>query len=352
MSEKAITRKLLTDHYKKYPELQLQDIFKYIYQSSFGCEHMVPSLDAVTDYMRKEYENAVFASEMYDKLDAAFSRVHFSVLGQGLSIDTFAQLFYLSAKKETNGKTQLENKLSIVRELISEEILPFSLSDFEKETAQWKEENYPAVHHSDVFRNVYSPSYRVIADEFVFFLPLFIKLDKMLSCGSVVLAIDGKCGGGKTTLGKILERVYDCTVLHMDDFFLRPEQRTPERFAEVGGNFDRERFLSEVLIPLSQNKPIDYRRFDCSSFELKGPERIYPEKLTVIEGTYSMHPGLSDYYDLSVFLDITEEKQKKRIEKRNSPEMAVRFFNEWIPKENEYFREMNVKNRCSMAFDI
>lgn len=352
MSTNEVTRNLLAEHYKKYPELQLQDIFKYIYQSSFGCEHMVPSLDAVTDYMRKEYENAVFSSELYDKLDGEYTRVHFSVLQQGLSINTFAKLFYLSAKKEANGEKELENKLSAVRELISENILKVSLSDFENQAAQWKENGYPAVHHSDVFRKVYSPAYRIIADEFVFFMPLFVQLDKMLSCGCVVLAIDGKCGGGKSTLGKMLERVYDCTVLHMDDFFLRPEQRTPGRFAEVGGNVDRERFLSEVLIPLSQNKPIDYRRFDCSSFEIRESERIYPKKLTVIEGTYSMHPCLSAYYDLSVFIDISEEKQKNRIEKRNSPEMAVRFFNEWIPKENEYFREMNVKNRCSMAFDI
>ena len=48
MSTNEVTRNLLAEHYKKYPELQLQDIFKYIYQSSFGCEHMVPSLDALS----------------------------------------------------------------------------------------------------------------------------------------------------------------------------------------------------------------------------------------------------------------------------------------------------------------
>lgn len=36
-----------------------------------------------------------------------------------------------------------------------------------------------------------------------------------------------------------------------DDFFLRPEQRTPERLAEPGGNLDRERMKSEVIDRLS-----------------------------------------------------------------------------------------------------
>ena len=54
----------------------------------------------------------------------------------------------------------------------------------------------------------------------------------------VVVAIDGKCTSGKTTFASELAAVYDCNVFHMDDFFLRRSQRTPERFAEVGGNVD------------------------------------------------------------------------------------------------------------------
>lgn len=354
MSTRESTRSLLIKHFNQYPQLQLQDIFKYLYQSTFGCEHMVTSLSDIVGYIQKEYENAVFLQDSaVEKLDGEYSRVHLSVLNQGLNAQTLAKLFYLSAKKEENGKAALESRLEVLKELVSEGILPFPADVFEKELAKWKENACQAVHHSDIFRDVYRPSYRVIANKFVEFLPLFIKLDEMLSKGTVILAVDGGCAGGKSTLGEMLKSIiYDCTVLHMDDFFLRPEQRTPERYAEVGGNVDRERFLQEVLIPLSEKQPIDYRRFDCSEFKILPPEKIYPAKLTVIEGTYSMHEYLSDYYDFSVFLDVSDELQKKRIEKRNSPEFAARFFNEWIPMEKEYFSKMNVKNRCSMTFDI
>ena len=46
----------------------------------------------------------------------------------------------------------------------------------------------------------------------------------------VIVAVDGGSASGKTTLGALLQSVYACPVFHMDDFFLRPEQRTPERF--------------------------------------------------------------------------------------------------------------------------
>ena len=54
----------------------------------------------------------------------------------------------------------------------------------------------------------------------------------------MLVAIDGMCGSGKTTLGQVLSKVYDCNLFHMDDFFLRPEQRTAERMAQDGGNVE------------------------------------------------------------------------------------------------------------------
>ena len=71
---------------------------------------------------------------------------------------------------------------------------------------------------------------------------LLSQLDKLLADGPIILAIDGGSASGKTTLSDSLANIYDCTVFHMDDFFLCPEQRTQERYAEPGGNVDRERF--------------------------------------------------------------------------------------------------------------
>lgn len=181
------------------------------------------------------------------------------------------------------------------------------------------------------------------------FLPLFAKIDAKLQNGRVILAIDGGSASGKTTISQSLKEIYDCTVFHMDDFFLRPEQRTPERLKEIGGNVDRERFLEEILIPLKADKPICYRPFDCSTLSLCPPITVEIKKLVVVEGAYSMHQDLEPFYDFSVFLSVSPEIQKKRIEKRNPPPLAQRFFNEWIPLENAYFEKTDIKNRCDLT---
>ena len=179
--------------------------------------------------------------------------------------------------------------------------------------------------------------------------PLLVRIDRLMAERErVLVAIDGGSASGKTTLGALLQSIYACPVFHMDDFFLRPEQRTPERYSEPGGNVDRERFLSEVLLPLREGKAVDYRRFDCKTFTIASPRRIEPGRLNIIEGAYAMHPDLAPYYDLTVFLAVSAEKQRERILKRNAPAHAKQFSDRWIPFEQRYFDALDVRNRCDL----
>ena len=349
------TRKLLTEHCQAYPKLQIQDIFKYLYQSAFGCEHLVASSDSVTESIRAELLSLETLSDEkphIDRLDGEYSRVHLSYLDCGLSAETLGKLFCASAKKEPNGLAALKSKLEAAKALAKEGFFSFSSAHFESELEKWSENGFPAVRHSSVFREEYKPAYRVISNKYVTFLPLFAKIDSLLEKGSATVAIEGGSASGKTTLGEMLSELYDCNIFHMDDFFLRPEQRTAERYAEVGGNIDRERFSEEVLTPLKEKRPVLYRRFDCSSMKILPAVEIPPKRLTVIEGAYSMHPELSGCYDLSAFLDISPVLQKERIKKRNTPELAERFFSEWIPLEQIYFSKTDIKNRCDLCIGI
>mgnify|MGYP003392100384 CR=1 FL=1 len=164
----------------------------------------------------------------------------------------------------------------------------------------------------------------------------------------IIIAIDGYCTSGKTTLAARLAEIYDCNVFHMDDFFLRPEQRTQERYAEIGGNVDYERFMEEVLIPLKAGNAFSYRPFDCSTFTLAEPVGVKPKKLNIIEGSYSHHPYFGDPYDLKVFLSVTPELQRERVLQRPAF-LHQRFFEEWIPMENRYFDQNQIAEKSDLV---
>lgn len=161
----------------------------------------------------------------------------------------------------------------------------------------------------------------------------------------VLVAIDGRCAAGKTTLAAQLQKELPCSVFHMDDFFLRPEQRTEERYREAGGNVDYERFLAEVLQPLRAGEPVAYRPFDCHLQRLREPVFVAPAPVAVIEGTYSCHPALRENYDLCLFLSVSPEEQRRRLLLRD-PAHADSFFEKWIPLEERYFSHLRIAAQC------
>lgn len=167
---------------------------------------------------------------------------------------------------------------------------------------------------------------------------------------NVIVAIDGRCGSGKTTLSAILAREFDCNVFHMDDFFLPPQMRTAERLAEPGGNVHYERFLDEVVAPLLEGRPVCFRPYICSNAGFGEMKCFEKKRLNVVEGSYSLHPSLRDAYDLKIFLTLDPLIQEMRILQRSGPLKLKDFKSLWIPMEEFYFRQLDVED-CDMVVD-
>lgn len=74
-------------------------------------------------------------------------------------------------------------------------------------------------------------------------------------------------------------------------------------------------------------------------------------ELIIVEGVYSCHPRFGNVYDFKIFLDIDEKEQRERILKRNGKEMLERFINEWIPKEELYFRTFGIQKNCELILE-
>ena len=67
-----------------------------------------------------------------------------------------------------------------------------------------------------------------------------------------------------------------------------------------------------------------------------------------MEGSYSCHPELWDFYDLHVFVDIAPQDQMKRILHRDGEAKAEKFRDKWIPLEEQYFEECHIREKCEI----
>ena len=48
------TASLLQSMLQRYPAATLQDVRKFLYQSAFGCEHLIGDVSAAEDYIAQE----------------------------------------------------------------------------------------------------------------------------------------------------------------------------------------------------------------------------------------------------------------------------------------------------------
>ena len=165
-----------------------------------------------------------------------------------------------------------------------------------------------------------------------------------------LMAIDGMCASGKSALAKRIAERYASRIFHMDDFFLTPQMRRPERLARPGGNIDVERFEAEVLQPLLRGDTVHYRKYDCKTDTFIPQPPIEPKPLGIVEGEYSLHPRIRHVFDFSVGLRVSPDVQLRRIAAREGEAQLSVFRTRWIPLEEKYFKEYAVRERCDHIF--
>lgn len=336
--------RLLTDHYAAFPKMEVQDAVKFLYQHFMGPGHLIRDEETALARLNAEWDalSPDASTPLSCPIGNGLHRLNLSACKAfRLSSKTVAKLFSLTAGKVTPDHDGLERSLDLLFSL------PFPRKAVEKYLTDYRAEGCPMVSHSQSFCRHYSPAYRIVSEQYINIIPAVLSIDRVMASQSrLLVAIDGPCASGKSTLGSALAEIYNCPLIHMDDFFLRPEQRTPQRLAQPGGNVDHERFSREVLTPLLAGASVRYRPFLCHSGQF-GPEVMVPASpMTVVEGCYCLRPDLRDAFDVRIWLEAPWETRRQRLLARDGADSLSRFEQQWIPLENNYFDHFHVAECC------
>ena len=158
----------------------------------------------------------------------------------------------------------------------------------------------------------------------------------------LVLALDGRCGSGKTTLADRLTRQFPASiVLHTDDFYLPPAQRVRGWEKTPCANMDLTRLRDEALRPAYAGQPVAYRAYSCREGAYLPPAQLPAQPLVILEGSYSHHPLLRPYETLRVFVTCTKAEQTRRLQAREGARYAD-FAARWVPLEEGYFAQYGI----------
>ncbi len=155
--------KVLHDHISRYPEMQIQDLYKLLHQAAMGSEHAVPDRQSVERWMTRELAEMGegIREPLIDPIshDGGIVRIHlrpYVVAGHDplMLLDAF-----IRTANEHRGDIQ------ILAQYWQDAVAMdhFSALEMDEFFQGLKNKNFPAIHHSAEYERLYRPAYRVVS---------------------------------------------------------------------------------------------------------------------------------------------------------------------------------------------
>ena len=154
---------ILLAHAARYPLMQPTDAVKLIYQNEFGGGHMIRDEEACLAYLRLEYAATEKdpAVPLQEDIGNGIVRINLAAVAQG-DLEALGLRFIRSAAAHQGSPDRFLEKLTLLEELTSQGAFAFDAAGLAAYLNAYARQGYPAVSHSEVYRQAYHPAYRVV----------------------------------------------------------------------------------------------------------------------------------------------------------------------------------------------
>ena len=161
---------LLSSHLERYPQMELEDIYKLLHQAAMGPEHAVADAAVARERLIAEAQQLGPgpSDPRVDPIspDGRLARVHLRpYLKGGGKIDDLAAAFIATAKSYPASLDKLTKFCGCLGDLAATGAIPFPREAIDHFFVDLAQRGYPAIRHSETYRSLYHPAYRVVALE-------------------------------------------------------------------------------------------------------------------------------------------------------------------------------------------
>lgn len=154
---------ILIAHAKRYPAMRPADAVKLIYQNEFGGGHMIRNEQACLNYLRTEYESTKKNPEvpLYEDIGNGIIRVNLASVRE-TDIKQLGMDFIRSAAAHKGEIRSFQEKLKVLCKVTENGCFCFGIDELQAYLVEYKAAGYPAVSHSQAYRDAYKPAYRIV----------------------------------------------------------------------------------------------------------------------------------------------------------------------------------------------
>lgn len=167
----AAFAEIVVAHLKRYPRMEIQDLYKLAYQAAMGAEHAASSLDFIQQRLMRELGGLTEGPKepLFDPIspDGRVLRVHLRPFIQSGGDPLKLSRVFLEGASAMQGTPHLLALfcLEVQQQADAGEIL-FKSNELEQYFADRQAGKYQPVHHSAIYRATYKPAYRVVLKEY------------------------------------------------------------------------------------------------------------------------------------------------------------------------------------------
>lgn len=155
-------------HLARYPEMEASDLYKLIYQANNGAAHYGIDKENILNYLLYECESLSNERnqpiEIIESIGPNYVRIHLvPYMANGYSLKLLADFFYQSMKNEEKLSQFRESWQDIIKISRTTELANIRTSDLIDMDVAASESGYRPFHHSQKYRTLYSPHYRILS---------------------------------------------------------------------------------------------------------------------------------------------------------------------------------------------
>ncbi|PWB51592.1 MAG: hypothetical protein C3F13_14250 [Anaerolineales bacterium] len=160
---------ILDQHLGWYPLMELQDAYKLIYQAVLGPEHLIGSPEEFSRYLELEYASlqADAAQHLFEPIRADGSLFRLNLRAyKARELGLAGLVTPLMMTAQFIQGTQSELRLtwgSFTQLCLQGYVRHFEPEEVELLDWQLIEQDFPALHHSEAYRRLYQPAYRLVS---------------------------------------------------------------------------------------------------------------------------------------------------------------------------------------------
>jgi len=158
---------LIKFHQANKRNVSIQDVYKLLYQSTFGVAHILNNIANARKYLHEEIFQLTASREepLLESISTNGEMIRINLRpfkAQLRNIDVLFEVMQISAEQTFGTLDEFLKKWDCFKNAVTDFRLNFNIDELKLFDKKITAEFYPALHHSEKYRSANKPAYRVV----------------------------------------------------------------------------------------------------------------------------------------------------------------------------------------------